>query len=154
MSIDIEKERADFMLAFPNAHWRDGEQCPDQVWAIEKWQGWLARATQLAPIPAKAGSAAARLDYLLTELRNRFPGHVSEFSSEPPELRLLASIDAAVHARTALTDEAKDAARWREWLPWMRNLNKKPFNLAKEIAKIDAAIASHIKAGQAGKDGA
>jgi uncharacterized protein YlxW (UPF0749 family) len=40
---------------------------------------------------------------------------------------------------TAGARDAEDAARWRTWLPWMRNLNKKPFNLAKEISKIDSA---------------
>lgn len=34
-----------------------------------------------------------------------------------------------------------DAYQWQRWLPWLRSLNRKPFNLAKEIAAIDAARA-------------
>lgn len=29
-----------------------------------------------------------------------------------------------------------DAARWQRWLPWLMQLNKKPFNLAKELDAI------------------
>lgn len=45
---------------------------------------------------------------------------------------------AAPTERAAAPADLIDAERWRRWLPWMRNLNKKPFNLAKEIAQIDA----------------
>lgn len=42
--------------------------------------------------------------------------------------------------RTALNVAEEDAARWRKWLPWLRNLNRKPFSLAKEITMIDAMV--------------
>jgi hypothetical protein len=45
---------------------------------------------------AGPGTPSARLDYLLTELCNRFPGVVSIFSSVPPELALLNAIDQVI----------------------------------------------------------
>jgi hypothetical protein len=35
-----------------------------------------------------------------------------------------------------------DAERWQKWLPWMRNINRKPYGLAREIDAIDAAMAA------------
>ncbi|MBC8741855.1 hypothetical protein F6X40_35495 [Paraburkholderia sp. UCT31] len=45
-----------------------------------------------------AGSPAARLNYLLAELRKRFPAAHNAFSSEPPEQKLLAAVDAGLAA--------------------------------------------------------
>ncbi len=40
----VRDERAAFMQAFPNAIWFDVASQPSQEWAIDKWQGWQARA--------------------------------------------------------------------------------------------------------------
>lgn len=45
----------------------------------------------------------------------------------------------AAEALAVIEGLERDAERWRKWLPWMRNLRKMPFDLAKEIKAIDAA---------------
>lgn len=46
----------------------------------------------------------------------------------------------AIELIKRLQEAEKKATWWDEYLPWMRNLNKKPFNLAKLIDQIDAAM--------------
>lgn len=52
----VADERAAFSMAFPAALWREGEEFPDQMWAIDVLRGWQARAA-LASAPV-AGEAA------------------------------------------------------------------------------------------------
>jgi hypothetical protein len=48
----------------------------------------------------------------------------------------------AVSAQAAQIEALRaDAERWQKWLPWMRNINRKPYGLAREIDAIDAAMA-------------
>lgn len=53
------------------------------------------------------GTPAARFFGLLRELEKRFPGAVDKYSSQPPELRLLAAIDAikAISGTVALPED-------------------------------------------------
>ncbi|WP_454676634.1 hypothetical protein [Achromobacter marplatensis] len=50
-------ERKAFSKAFPAAFWREGEEFPDQMWAIDVLRGWNARAA-LASAPVADERAA------------------------------------------------------------------------------------------------
>ena len=87
------------------------------------------------------------------------PGSGPWYSAEQVQSALLAQAAekdaeiAALKDRLDLTQRAhliaanerdqleNDAVLWNEWLPWMRRLNKKPYNLARLIAQIDASRA-------------
>jgi hypothetical protein len=147
MSTDIEKECAACAASFGDAWGRQSAAHQAAILA-----GWLAakRATRPAPIPAQMVLGAA-----------------AQMAPNSAEIRMDTGFGGAGQvARNALTDEAKDAARYR-WLRtknWMHEICFRdpehgiPFafvaKTGRELDKAtDAAIASHIKAGQAGKDG-
>jgi hypothetical protein len=52
-------DRAVFMREFPNVIWHEGAPYPEESWAINKWQGWRAKArtvlAQAAPVAVPEG---------------------------------------------------------------------------------------------------
>jgi hypothetical protein len=54
---ELSDERALFLVEYPNAQWPDDARYPIQPWAIDKWQGWKARAVLAAATPAASVTA-------------------------------------------------------------------------------------------------
>ena len=48
--------------------------------------------------------------------------------------------DLQMEAAAEIERLREDAARWNRWYPWIRGVNKKPFDLHKECDAIDAAM--------------
>lgn len=85
------------------------------------------------------GSPSCRLGGLLTALEERFPGVADPLSSRGPEPLLLAAIDKLRVELEAAAVDKRDAALWRKWAPWMKNLRRKPFDLAVALDRISLA---------------
>lgn len=65
-----------------------------------------------------------------------------DYDSIPAEIFILELVEKCQAAALKRNAGIADAERWRKWLPYLRQLNKKPFDLAKEIKAIDAAMQS------------
>jgi hypothetical protein len=118
---------------------------PNHDWLVgTATKNWNRRATQPAPIPAQTGA----------EIDEREGGLLAVIKTA--ETRMDAGSKGGLLVGGAvLTDEAKDAARYR----FIRNNSRGELYDSLYCNKteywddlIDAAIASHIKAGQAGKE--
>ena len=77
------------------------------------------------------GTPIARLTYLLEELEKRFPGVVTQTSSESPEPKLLAAIDAAL--------DPDDRAEGEALLEEARTRIYEAFENRAKLAEVDAA---------------
>ncbi|NHC63065.1 hypothetical protein [Paenalcaligenes suwonensis] len=51
----------------------------------------------------------------------------------------LRNIEQALLQSPEIQQLRKDAELWNEWLPWLRAINRKPFDLAMAIKRIDDA---------------
>lgn len=68
--------------------------------------------------------------------------------------KLVRAVESAVVQRMqgasppAVSAEARDAARWRRWAPYMRGVSKMPFNLIRELDNYFASMAGTTPAGK------
>jgi hypothetical protein len=78
-----------------------------KTWQERRTEGNSMEAAMLAEVaelraaldrPSEAGTPSARLAWMLDELAKRFPDAHKPFSADPPELRFMAAIDAALAA--------------------------------------------------------
>jgi hypothetical protein len=111
-------ERKAFSKAFPAAFWREGEEFPDQMWAIDVLRGWNARAALAsAPVAGEAQELAEALrdwhgkgDGITTTIPDELAQALYGYLHAAPQAS--EAVDLSTVSDIALEDEMRKRGAW------------------------------------------